>query len=429
MATSLSEEYLGGLAERSFLKLWTIPNPYRSPGKEVSDLIVVFGDDVVIFSDKACEFKADVGLELAWSRWKRDAIDGSVKQLAGAARKLALREFGPFTDRKAKEVYQYHFPTKETWRLHLIGIARPSLEPGAIPPEWEGLTYVGETSSSPFEVEPLKVEGKLVHIFDGATIDLLLSQLDTAPDFISYLVERERTLSECSGYTFAEPDRLATAIKQWGDNGKPSIGSPDLDTIRKGSWNQYIASRDFERTRELNGPSRAIDRLLEHFHHEFETNGFIGSELRSHSSHESALRLLAGENRFSRRVVAHELWDILGEQDKKCFWISTISSPTKKDLRYVWVAYPQPPEEESPGDVERTIEEYLSVQILAVCADFDEPLVVGIAVPNTAASETVYIMKVFDGSYMTEGDKREAKKTRDQVVCSPFAPQTRLHSL
>jgi hypothetical protein len=62
MAVSASEAFLHSLAERTFLKLWTVPNAHRAPGKEISDLIVVFEDDIVIFSDKACEFSTEPDL-------------------------------------------------------------------------------------------------------------------------------------------------------------------------------------------------------------------------------------------------------------------------------------------------------------------------------------------------------------------------------
>ena len=44
MPTNAAEEYLTNLAERSFLKLWTVPNPFKEPGKELADLLVAFGN-------------------------------------------------------------------------------------------------------------------------------------------------------------------------------------------------------------------------------------------------------------------------------------------------------------------------------------------------------------------------------------------------
>ena len=48
-----SEQVLAELCEKSFLKLWTYPNLFRKPAKELTDLLVVFGNDVIIFSAMA----------------------------------------------------------------------------------------------------------------------------------------------------------------------------------------------------------------------------------------------------------------------------------------------------------------------------------------------------------------------------------------
>src|SRR6202034_3009400 len=57
-----AERYLKALCDGTFLSLWSFPRIYRDQGKsgvlekEVCDLLVVFGNHVLIFSDKACAF-------------------------------------------------------------------------------------------------------------------------------------------------------------------------------------------------------------------------------------------------------------------------------------------------------------------------------------------------------------------------------------
>ena len=73
--------------------LWAHPNVFtdegrkngHGSGKELCDLLVVFGDQVIVFSDKHCEYKETGNDEVDWKRWYRKAIDKSVRQLAGAA--------------------------------------------------------------------------------------------------------------------------------------------------------------------------------------------------------------------------------------------------------------------------------------------------------------------------------------------------------
>src|SRR5437588_10483620 len=73
-----AELYLQRLCERSFLSLWSYPGVFREQkqngrgdGKELCDLLVVFGNHIIIFSDKSCAFPETGNLRLDWSRWFR----------------------------------------------------------------------------------------------------------------------------------------------------------------------------------------------------------------------------------------------------------------------------------------------------------------------------------------------------------------------
>ena len=63
--TTKSERTLTRLARKAFLSLWSYPNVYsdegrsngKGDGKELVDLLVVFGNDVLLFSDKDCAFR------------------------------------------------------------------------------------------------------------------------------------------------------------------------------------------------------------------------------------------------------------------------------------------------------------------------------------------------------------------------------------
>ena len=72
--TTSSERLLACLSEKTFLGLWSYPNLYRDQGaggrdgKEVCDLLVVCVNDVVVFSDKYCEFPDSGDLKRDWNR-------------------------------------------------------------------------------------------------------------------------------------------------------------------------------------------------------------------------------------------------------------------------------------------------------------------------------------------------------------------------
>lgn len=103
MGVTASESFLHSLAQRTFLKLWSVPNPFRAAGKELSDLVIVFGDDIVIFSDKACDFGPGMDLQTEWERWRREAIDGSVKQLKRRSSASLGWRYGHFPRCERKE--------------------------------------------------------------------------------------------------------------------------------------------------------------------------------------------------------------------------------------------------------------------------------------------------------------------------------------
>src|ERR1044072_8722498 len=77
-----SERYLSRLCRRTFLSLWSYSGIFRDQGrpngqgdgKELCDLLVVFDNHIIIFSDKDCEFPDSGNLMVDWSRWYKKAI-------------------------------------------------------------------------------------------------------------------------------------------------------------------------------------------------------------------------------------------------------------------------------------------------------------------------------------------------------------------
>jgi hypothetical protein len=93
-----AERYLVSLCERTFLSMWSYPSVFRNQGqvnggdgKEVCDLLVVFEDDVLIFSDKQCRFPRTGDLRVDWGRWYKMAVRDGAKQISGAERWIKYR--------------------------------------------------------------------------------------------------------------------------------------------------------------------------------------------------------------------------------------------------------------------------------------------------------------------------------------------------
>jgi hypothetical protein len=89
--------------------MWSYPHLYKDQGKkrggdgkELCDLLVVFGEHLLIFSDKDIELREDADTAIAWSRWYRKAVLDSAGQVFGAERWLREHPDRVFTDPKSK---------------------------------------------------------------------------------------------------------------------------------------------------------------------------------------------------------------------------------------------------------------------------------------------------------------------------------------
>jgi hypothetical protein len=272
----------------------------------------------------------------------------------------------------------------------------------------------------------LKIETLLVHFFDGEAIDLLLQQLDTAPDFLAYLTGRANALASSTWYRFAECDLLAESILNWAAGSGLSPSVPMLDMVREGAWDNYYRSERAERSANLNAKSRTIDNIIEHFHETYEAQTFLNQDPPEILEHEKSLRMLASESRYASRMVVAALYEILEELDQSRPWSSTIPSPTTAGLRYVWLIYPDPPEDVSAAEFERMMFGQLRHQILRICGEFGAECIMGIVLPNGKGAENYIAMTVFDGSKWTDEDREQARLLKEEGL---FGDHTRVDYL
>ncbi|RYE70364.1 MAG: hypothetical protein EOO81_07950, partial [Oxalobacteraceae bacterium] len=83
-----TERLLAEFCERSFLKLWSYPNPYKDDGHELCDLLAVFDNTIFVFFDRENHLPTvpDKDPQVLWDRWKRNVIDRQVRTAHGAER-------------------------------------------------------------------------------------------------------------------------------------------------------------------------------------------------------------------------------------------------------------------------------------------------------------------------------------------------------
>jgi hypothetical protein len=102
-----SERYLSRLSEKTFFGLWSYPNLYTDEGKtktgtgkELGDLLVIFHNTAIIFSDKDISFNSKIDLKIAWRRWFKRAVIKSARQLFGAQSWLCNHPNRVFLDKE-----------------------------------------------------------------------------------------------------------------------------------------------------------------------------------------------------------------------------------------------------------------------------------------------------------------------------------------
>src|SRR4029077_936923 len=166
-----SEVLVFKLCRKSFMSLWSFATPRGRRGKELCDCLVVCEPDVIIFSVKEVRSKASGDVGTDWTRWTREAIDQSIKQIYGAERWLRTATHVVSRDGSLG----VPLPSSSDRRVHRIAVALGS----------EGKIPIGAGDY-----------GKgYVHVFDERALDVLMHELNTITDFTDYLRSKETWLS------------------------------------------------------------------------------------------------------------------------------------------------------------------------------------------------------------------------------------------
>jgi hypothetical protein len=338
---TVSERYLHQLSDRTFLKLWTYPNIFndrnkapRGDGKELCDLLVICGDDILIFSDKAIEWPDCDTLKLQWSRWYRRAIKNSVDQIRGAERWLRDYPDRIFLDSKCTRRLPIELPPTERRRVHGIAIVRGAYEAcsrffeGAegsltICSHIKGENHTDTTSQGwkPFAIGDVDPKGSFVHVFDETALDRVMSDMDTITDFIDYLharatAIRNEDLALCPG----ESELLAYYMQTENPDDRPCFlkavakaSGCDQVALWPGAYEDFVASAAYARKKKADAVSYLWDELVGQFvkHIMAGSSVSIFGDEPSASRAEPALRIMAREGRLRRRVLADGLAEVL----------------------------------------------------------------------------------------------------------------------
>lgn len=304
-----SEQYVFSLARRASLSLWSYARPCRSTKdhKELCDVLIAFENDIAIISVK--ETRLSGASDTRLQRWERKTIEASIGQIYGAEKQLrslthVIRHDG---------TYSVALPSVSERIIHRIAVAFGS----------QGLVSI---SSGDF--------GKgFVHTFTERTFDIILRELDTPADLFSYLRKKVQIASTANLVFLegGEEDLLAYYLS----NGRTFPEVTGVFQVGSGIWSHFSSRPEVIARNKSNEDSVIWDSLIERFAHDaLEGTLEPGSSL---TSAEMALRRMAAEDRYSRRLLGRAFDQFL-KQSAMSISSRLVTSNTK--TTYVFLAAP-----------------------------------------------------------------------------------------
>lgn len=276
------EKYVNELAFNSYLDYWCYPNPKDLLGdkKEICDLLIIFRETVIIISIKNYENKGN------YERYKKNVIEKSTKQLYGAERKL-------FNSNRNIEISHHKRGNQLFDRSLIKNIFRLTIN-------------VGEQFEF-YDLGDIKENKGFINIFNKDTFEKIIQELDTIPDLVNYLIERERFLKHYEEIDLKskECDLLAIYLRNIrkfpeeyynSNNSKISI---DLTN----AWNDYDKHIKVAKKREEDKFSYFIDKIVKEDILEIENGEILANELMSLT-------------RMNRRYIAKALLTLIAKHQK-----------------------------------------------------------------------------------------------------------------
>jgi hypothetical protein len=290
-----SEKFVASLSQRSFLKLWTHPNPKGKKNKELCDCLVVCGPHVIIISVKENEYK-DTGDKTGWERWQKAAIEKSVSQIWGAERWLEnVDEIVRYDGRKIA------LPKKDERQYHRVSVSLGGK--GHVPLKW------GDFGNG------------FVHVCDEYSVGVIFSALDTITDFVEFLTATESLVRSGVKLSFAGggiEDLLALYLSR-GHSFDIKPDSPHFDRLifLDDMWKGFSESEEYASIKKGLEKSYIWDQIIEFYVTDLLTDGMLDMHSKEVTKNELALVTMALQPRSARAVLAESFIDFLENPELK----------------------------------------------------------------------------------------------------------------
>ncbi len=296
-----SEEWAYNLCRDSFFSLFSFVNPVGKKGKELCDVIVICGMEIVLISVKEININLTGNYVVDYSRWNKRAIEDSLKQLNGAER--FLKTASSFKLKGSEEEIELSIE-KNFYKIALV---------------------IGGTGKFPI---PESIENNgYVNIMDEVSFHSIISELDTITDFIYYLKEKQTKLSEVHFTGNGEEDLLAFYLcNEFNFQDKTYIH------FDEGLYESLKKSKLYMLEKKERRESYKWDFMINHFtQNHFNKNGYNTITLNNMMK---ACEIMAKETRYERIKLITNLDEVINTNIRARIYFS----PTFNHIIYVFVS-------------------------------------------------------------------------------------------
>lgn len=372
-----TEKILSQICDNTFLKLWVYPNPYKKKADELCDVLVLFESHIFIFSVKDITFNPDKEIKVAWNRWKRKAIDASIKQLERAESWIKQYPDQIFLDPQCKKKLPINI-NLEGCKFHRIVVAHGAEEACK---NFSSNNVAGSLAIAYGDAFPSDGKGEFdfpfmldfprenfCHVFDSFNLDIILGELDTISDLVWYFEAKEEAIQKYQALTYCgEEDLLAHYLYNFDKKRKQHfIGTRRKDinfiSIGEGEWHDFVRTEVYRRKKEADKISYFWDELIQKTLQNALDNALLGDN--DIYNGQSALCEMAKEPRFMRREISKAIWQSIEKMpnfgDKMGRKLSSYPS-YYPDKRYVFLQLKPMPDKDYDTEYRPLRQEMLKI--------------------------------------------------------------------
>ncbi|MBJ2211692.1 hypothetical protein JFT64_06485 [Pseudomonas carnis] len=444
-----SEKMLAKLGDKAFLSLWSFANVYtdeglkisdkgerKGQGEELCDLLVVFGDHVLIFSDKGqIEYRPKDDVKISWRRWIERAFLKSAHSTYKAEKWIKELPHRIFLDKECTEKFPIAIPSKDVIKVHRIAVARGITEHAKKFYKDESGTLIikpdivgNEHFKNPFMIGVADKKKGYVHFFDEDSIDIVFNELDTLKDFTDYLTKKEELINsemllvapgedELLGYYLSSREK-----EEYMHSPQfimPEGRTNEVIAVQQGFYSGHKHTQEYKTLKEIGRISYFWDSSIEIMGSAAFTGRWHETNGKNYDEEITVLKYMASESRMARSILS----DAFSEVSRKPFPASEIKprvrvsgSPTNLEMVYVWLVMQFSSEQKDYAEYREQRKALITSYCMACKDAFPQfKTIVGIAsdaVNNKGASEELVYIHTDD---WTDEEYKHAKWLREEL--------------